>query len=117
MDIKIENGDMVLDRTGTAVYISGKEELIQRAMFCITSKKGGFVYNKDMGVEAVVSVATERTIKELEAKLREAVVNVQGVEVFLQSAEEMIDGTIKAEVVLVCGGEEFFREVIFDGEL
>lgn len=117
MDTKIENGDMVLDSTGAPVYIDGTEELWQRAMFCITAKKGGFMYNKAMGSEAVTSVLTERDRKNLEARLKEAVVDITGLEVCLSSAEELVDGTIKAEVTFLSDGEEINQEVFFDGEL
>lgn len=117
MDTKIENGDMVLGSTGEAVYVSGRDEAIQRAMFCITVKRGGFVYNKSMGVSAVTSALTERDRKNLEARLKEAVMGIQGLEIFVKCAEELIDGTVKADIAFVYDDAETDAEVIFDGEL
>ena len=117
MDVRIKDGDMVLDPTGNPVYISGAKEAFQRALFLIRTKAGTFVYNKGMGMSAVTSVLTERDRENLRAKLTEAVATVDGMQVYVTSAEELIDGTQKADITLVYKGEEYRAEVTTDGKL
>ena len=117
MDTQIKDGDMVLDKTGSAVCVFGSDEVFQQALFILGTKKGAFIYNKDMGVEAVCGGCTERSLKELESKLREAVMNIRGLELFLQSAEELIDGRVKALVNLSYMGKQHSVEVIADADL
>lgn len=117
MDIKIEDGDMVLDKTGAAVCVTDSEEVFQQALFILSTKKGAFIYNKDMGVEAVTSACTERSLKEIESKLKEAVMEIAGLGVFLQSAEELIDGRVKVLVILDYMDKQQSVEVIVDADL
>ena len=117
MDIKIKDGDMVLDKTGSAVYVTDCEEVFQQALFILSTAKGAFIYNKDMGVEAVTCACTERALKELESKLKEAVMEIGGLEIFLQSAEELIDGRVKAQVTLTYMEKELSVEVIVNADL
>ena len=117
MDIKIKDGDMVLDKTGSAVYVYDCEEVFQRALFILSTAKGAFIYNKDMGVEAVTSACGERFAAQVESVLREAVSSVEGLTLYLQSAEELIDGRVKALVNLEYRDKEQSVEVIIDADL
>lgn len=49
MDTKIENGDIKLDEKGMPISIMGLEELKQRALICLKTSKGSFVYNRGLG--------------------------------------------------------------------
>ena len=117
MDIKIENGDMVLDETGNPVYIDASDEVLQQALFILSTKKGAFIYNKDMGVEAVTCGATQRTRKNIESKLREALMGLNGVSLYLTDAEELIDGRVKAQLTLTFSDKEIDTEVILDADI
>ena len=117
MDILIKDGDMVLDKTGAPIYISGDDEILQQALFMIGTKKGAFIYNKEMGIQAVTSPCTQRAMKELESRLKEAVMKIEGVRLFLQDAEELIDGRVKALITLSIGDKEIEAEVITDADL
>ena len=117
MDVKIKDGDMLMDKTGNPVYTEGAEEMFQRALVCIKTKKGGFVYNKELGCSAVTALLCERDRENLKARLMEAVADIGTVDVFVESAEELIDGAVKACITLACGEEYLSTEVVFDGEL
>lgn len=117
MDVKIKDGDMLLDASGNPVYVRDSQEIFQRALFLIKTRTGSFVYNKAMGCSAVTSMLTERDRENLKAKLQEAVASLDGLKVCVNSAEELIDGTQKAEISLIYEGEEFLTEVTTDGKL
>ncbi len=112
MDVKIKNGDMVLRDTGEPVYIDGIEEIFQQVMLCISVKKGGFLYNKELGCCAVTDVSGERQLRQLEARLREAILPVEGAQLFVNYAWELVDGSIRAEITVKYGEKEMSKEVI-----
>ncbi len=112
MDVKIKDGDILLDSTGDPVQITDTEEIIQQIIMCITAEKGGFIYNKDMGVQAGTVVSGEKECKRLESHLREAVAGIDGVNIYLDSASQLVDGKILAEITVTYGEEAVSMEVI-----
>ncbi len=112
MDIKIENGDIALTPSGEAIYIEGAQEAFQQMLMLITLPRGGFIYNKDLGFEAVCGISGERELRKLEAQLREAVAPVKGATLYLIGAEELIDGSKKLHLSLGYGEEVSTAEVI-----
>ncbi|MBR2724690.1 MAG: hypothetical protein IKB72_04565 [Ruminococcus sp.] len=117
MDVKIKNGDMVLSAEGSPVYTQGSEAVFQRALFCINTQRGEFRYNKDLGCSAVTSFLTEKDRENLRANLMEAVVHIEGLEVFVNSAQELVDGVKKADISLFYEGDFFDTEVLWNGRL
>lgn len=113
MDVKIKNGDILTDAAGNPLYTTeGIEDIFQQVLICITAEKGGFIYDKEMGAEAVTSIAGERELKRLEASLRSAAATVTGAEIFLRGACELIDGSVKAEITVTYGSQSKTGEVI-----
>ena len=49
MDTAIKDGDFQTNTSGLPVQISGAQELLQRAMFRLTVKKGSFFYDQQLG--------------------------------------------------------------------
>ncbi len=111
-DIKIKDGDIMLDSTGNTVELQGAEAVLQQVIMCITAEKGGFIYNKDMGVPPVTDVSGERECRRLEALLREAVQSVEGAKLYLDSAQQLIDGRILAGITVTYKEEIMPVEVI-----
>lgn len=112
MDAKIKDGDMVLDSTGEPVMISGTEEMLQQVVMRITACKGGFIYNKEMGAEAVTDVSGEKECRKLEVILQEAVADMENISLSLDCASQLVDGKVLAELTVVCNGESLPLEVI-----
>lgn len=106
MDVKIQNGDMVLDSTGNPVCIDGMEEILQRVRICITAKKNGFIYNKEFGRVAETDATTERGVRNLEAQLREAIISLEGVELFLLQADTLTDGRNRLHIDVTYNNEK-----------
>lgn len=101
MDVKILNGDILTDAAGNPIYTEdGIEDICQQVLICITATKGGFIYNKELGVHKGVDVSTPRGVKRLEAQFRRAVAGVEGAELFVKSAEELSDGSKKVQIKL-----------------
>ena len=112
MDIKIKDGDMVLDSTGDPVRIEGTEEILQQIVMRITACKGGFIYNKEMGTEAVTDVSGEKECRKLEVILQEAVADMENVSLSLDCASQLVDGKVLAELTVTCNEEIVPLEVI-----
>lgn len=112
MDVRINNGDMVLRDTGEPVYIDGIEEVFQQVLLCISVKKGGFEYDKELGCCAVTDVSGERQVRILEARLREAILPIKGAEIFVNYAWELVDGSIRTEITVKYNDKEKTGEVI-----
>lgn len=117
MDVKIKDGDMMLSASGSPIYTEGSEAVFQRALFCINTKRGTFRYNRNLGCSAVTSFLTDKDKENLRASLLEAVAHIEGLEVYVNSAQELVDGVKTADISLVYEGEVFDTEVIWDGKL
>ncbi|MBQ1507224.1 MAG: hypothetical protein IIZ36_02225 [Ruminococcus sp.] len=50
IDALLTNGDVALDSTGSVVKISGFDAAVQRALICINSRRGAFIYDRNLGV-------------------------------------------------------------------
>lgn len=48
-DVKIKNGDAVVDSTGRYEMLTDKDALFQRAQICIGARLGGFIYDRQTG--------------------------------------------------------------------
>lgn len=113
MDVKIKNGDILTDARGNPLYTrEGIDDIFQQVLICITAKKGGFIYDKDFGADAVTDVSGERERKRLEASFRAAAASVKGAEVFVKGACELIDGSVKAEITVTWGSQSKTGEVV-----
>ena len=49
MELKIKNRDYVADGAGGLRRVSGKEELLQRVLFRLTARRGGFALAPTLG--------------------------------------------------------------------
>lgn len=113
MDVIIKDGDILTDAAGNPLYTQeGIEDIFQQVVICITARRGGFIYDKELGAEAVTDIAGEREMKRLEAQLRAAAVPVAGAQVYLNSACELIDGSVRAEITVTCGSQSKTGEVV-----
>ncbi len=51
MELKIKNGDYVLDERGSMQRLSGSAELIQRVLYKLTARREGFPFIPQLGSE------------------------------------------------------------------
>ena len=67
-DVKIKDGDVVVDSTGKYEIISDKDALFQRAEICIGARLGSFVYDRQTGSE-IRSINAEDDLAKEKAEL------------------------------------------------
>ena len=111
MDVMIKDGDMVLDSTGRPVCISGIDEVLQRVKLTLSTKKGEFIYNKSFGCETPCITHDKRTLRNVEAQLREAIVNIPCAQIELLSAEMLEEG-LRVTFDLTYGKENVRSELV-----
>ena len=112
MDVLIKDGDMVISASGNPVYIDSKQEIIQRILFALGTRKGGFRYDRNLGMEPFDENLDLRGLRKLEARMREAVLGIEGAEIYLISAERLSWGKMKALLRIVYRDEKWEEEVI-----
>lgn len=94
MDVMIKDGDIVTDVSGKPVYVKGIDEVLQRVKLTLSTVKGEFVYNKSFGCELLRLSEDERLLKNVEAQLREAIINISGAQLELLSAKSVSEGLL-----------------------
>lgn len=73
VDIKIKDGDIVKDSAGRFVSIEDSDALFQRAVICISSKIGSFIYDRNLGSNlSVTDFDTELAKEKAELIINEA---------------------------------------------
>lgn len=48
-ELKIKDGDYVFDGVGGAVQVKGQDALLQRVLFKLTARRGGFPFLENLG--------------------------------------------------------------------
>ena len=48
-ELKIRDGDYVPDGVGGAVRVKGRDALVQRVLFKLTARRGGFLFLENLG--------------------------------------------------------------------
>lgn len=67
-DVKIKDGDVVVDSTGRYEIISDTDALFQRAEICIGARLGSFIYDRQTGSE-IRSIKAEDDLAKEKAEL------------------------------------------------
>ena len=83
MDMKLGlHGDMEINSLGLPFHIAGFEELVQRIYVLLSAKKGGFIYNRELG-SSIDSVSPEdpQAVPKIEAFARKALESIPEAEV------------------------------------
>ncbi len=110
MDVKIFEGDTVLDASGKEEYISGIEEVFQRVHLAISTKKGDFIYDKSYGVRELPKISDERSLKNAEAYLNEAIADIFLARISLTKLRVTASGTV-IKFTVSYKGESISKEV------
>lgn len=111
MELKLNNGRYICDDRGNPEAASGREELLARALFKLTARRGSFPFLPDLG-SGMYLLYKEKKSSLQSAALRYAIEalsdepDIQVVSVNAQAAEEEI--YVSAE--LICGGDNIKLE-------
>ena len=110
MDVKISGGDTTLDISGKEEYVEGIEEIFQRVILCISTRKGEFIYDKDYGVRELPKITDERSLKNAEAYLGEAIADIDGAHISLKKLRQTSSGTV-IKITVTYLDESIWKEV------
>ena len=106
-DVKLQNGDIVLDGTGNAMVIGDSDARFQRALVRMTAARGGFIYDRELGV-----LPLGDDLRRAELALNEALSLCPGARVrLLEKGDESMT------VQLTINGESRREEVCFYGDV
>ncbi len=111
-DVKIKNGDAVVDSTGRYEMISDKDALFQRAQICIGAKLGNFIYDRQTGSDIrSVDAESEFAKENAELIINEALAQFE----YTKAAVLEYGDTIRLTVTI--GGESRDTEVHLYGNI
>ncbi len=91
MDTLIRNGDYFKDENGSLVTVSGEDETLQRILFCLSTQKGSFNFDRELGSKFYMLGEYEREkLNDIAYEFAiEALIEIEGVSV--KSAEVSVD--------------------------
>ena len=111
MELLIRNRDYVPDGTGGFVRVSGKEELLQRVLFQLSARRGGFAPLPEVG-SGLYRLGREKP-KNRAAAAKKYV--AEALEVSLEQRGELMDVTVALRyegedlaLTVSMGGADFF---------
>ena len=98
MDTLIQNGSFKTGENGLPVKIYGYDELLQRAIFCLTVPRGSFLHNKNFGSRLKDVKSSSYDAKSILAltMAQEALKNQGDVRAYSAQIQEDSNGTITA---------------------
>lgn len=116
MELLIKNRDYVPDGAGSLVRVSGREELLQRVLFQLSARRGGFSPLPEVGSRLHLLWREKPSNRAAAAKkyVAEALRGETGLTVANVSAEQQ-DDLINVTVALWYEGEEFALTVSVGG--
>lgn len=92
------NGDIALSELGKPYRISGKDEIQQQLYILLSAKKGGFIYDRELGSDIfTVDLSALNCLSEIEAKARQALTDFPTAEIVGVSID---NGTISLSIEL-----------------
>lgn len=113
MDTLLSNGDFVIDVCGLPHLINSIDEACQRVRFILSTKRGSYIYNRDLGCDFSGLAAAENKEKTAWLLCREALVSQEDMGIGSVSLGD--DGTLSVEVLY--GGESRVVEVKYDADV
>lgn len=102
-ELKIRDGDYVSDGVGGMVRVKGRDALLQRALFKLTARRGGFPFLENLG-SALYALGGE-TASRRQSAAEAAVAQALAEEKNLRVERVELDGD-RLTVRLDYGGEE-----------
>ncbi|MBQ9680454.1 MAG: hypothetical protein IJV48_07230 [Ruminococcus sp.] len=82
MDIRLSDGDIALTPAGDCEYISGIDEAVQRVRIAVLTKKGSFLYDRELGTDYSGLSRDDSMLREkLDMRVKESCADIDGVQV------------------------------------
>ena len=93
----LKNGDVELDSLGGAIILDGFDAAVQRALICLNSRRGAFIYDRSLGVPVLSPGSGCRIDRQrLEMLINEALAVNDDIYVEVLSADESLKIRINA---------------------
>lgn len=111
-DVRIKDGDAVVDSTGNYEIISDMDALFQRAQICIGARLGNFIYDRQTGSD-IRSIDAESDLAKENAELiiNEALAQFEDTKAVVLEYGEVI------KLIITIGGESRNTEVHLYGNI
>ncbi len=98
VDVMLKNGDIELNSMGGAVMLGGFDAAVQRALICLNTRRGSFIYDRSLGVPPLSPGSGCRIDRQrLEMLINEALADSEDIYVEVLSADESLKIRINAE--------------------
>lgn len=112
MELKLRNGEYVADDSGALARAEGTAELLQRALFLLTCRRGAFAFLPEMGSRLYTLAGEKPQARRALARqyCAEALAPL-GLTVDDVTITQENDGAAALFVSLRCDGEEYALEV------
>lgn len=83
MDTLIKNGDLFIDENGELVKITDEPEKLQRALFILSTEKGSFSFDRELGSKLyTLGTYSEAQLDEAAAEIvSDALISIEGMSV------------------------------------
>ena len=83
MDTLIKNGDLFIDENGELVKITDEPEKLQRALFILSTEKGSFSFDRELGSKLyTLGTYSEAQLDEAAAEIvSDALISIEGISV------------------------------------
>lgn len=106
MTAVLKDGDYVFDARGRIMEVSGRDELIQRALIRLKARKGQFPLDPNLGSELFRLDLNRASPDQIDPLIREALAPIHEIQVL--GAERTVhpeDGRLSLTVSLKIGGD------------
>ena len=108
-DVKIQNGDVVLDSARRMIRLSGRDARFQRAVISATVGKGSFIYDRALGCRYYYDEDDEFSARKIALGINEALARFRNTSARVHDINESItleiniDGESRTEEVRLIG--------------
>ncbi len=106
MDTLLANGDFYTDDRGLPVAVEGVQELIQRALFRLTTRKGAFALDTGLGsdLHKLSGQPSEQLTALAQAAVEQALLPVTGITAEQVSCTPLGEGGLRLDLMLTANG-------------
>ncbi len=117
MELKIKNGDYIPDGVGGEARAEGTEELLARALFRLSVRRGSFPFLPGLGSELHLLAGERPGARQAAARQYATAALAEETELTVEDAEltECGGGLCRVRVSLRCGGENALAELTVRG--
>lgn len=111
-DVKLLNGDTVIDSCGRPVLIDGAQAKLQRALICLCARLGSFIYDRKLG-SRLHTVSADEDLAQQKAEL----IAGEALAVFENTSVSASKEKDKIKITVTADGDSLSAEVNLNGNI